>query len=78
MMGLQVIFNQFYPPKIQAAEVQSSESPAATNGANFRLPQARSEHHNCHPEPPALANIAAGLRAEFDPRAILNRGLMQG
>ena len=29
-----------------------------------------------HPEPAALAAIAAGLRAQFDPRGILNPGLM--
>jgi glycolate oxidase FAD binding subunit len=29
-----------------------------------------------HPEPPPLAAIAAGLRAKFDPRGILNPGLM--
>ncbi|QDC11682.1 FAD-binding protein [Oceanicola sp. D3] len=29
-----------------------------------------------HPEPPALAALTAGLRAKFDPRGILNRGLM--
>lgn len=29
-----------------------------------------------HPEPEALAAIAAGVRAQFDPRAILNPGLM--
>lgn len=29
-----------------------------------------------HPEPPALAQIAAGLRAQFDPRGVLNPGLM--
>ncbi len=29
-----------------------------------------------HPEPPALANLTAGLRAQFDPRGILNLGLM--
>ncbi len=28
------------------------------------------------PETPAVARIAAGLRARFDPRGILNRGLM--
>ena len=28
------------------------------------------------PEPPALAALAAGLRAQFDPRGILNPGLM--
>ena len=30
-----------------------------------------------HPEPPALAAISAGLRAKFDPRGILNPGLMR-
>lgn len=29
-----------------------------------------------HPEPPALAAISAGLRARFDPRSILNPGLL--
>jgi glycolate oxidase FAD binding subunit len=29
-----------------------------------------------HPEPAPLAAIAAGLRAKFDPRGILNPGLM--
>ncbi len=29
-----------------------------------------------HPEPPALAKISAGLRARFDPKGILNPGLM--
>ncbi len=29
-----------------------------------------------HPEPPALAALTAGLREKFDPRGILNRGLM--
>ena len=29
-----------------------------------------------HPEPPALAAISAGLRAKFDPRGILNPGIM--
>ncbi|MDZ4134219.1 MAG: FAD-binding protein [Paracoccaceae bacterium] len=29
-----------------------------------------------HPEPPALAAIAAGLRAKFDPRGLFNPGLM--
>ena len=29
-----------------------------------------------HPEPPALATIATGLRAKFDPRGVLNPGLM--
>jgi glycolate oxidase FAD binding subunit len=29
-----------------------------------------------HPEPPPVAAITAGLRARFDPRGILNRGLM--
>ncbi|MEE9453042.1 MAG: FAD-binding protein [Paracoccaceae bacterium] len=31
-----------------------------------------------HPEPAPLSRIAAGLRAEFDPRGILNQGLMTG
>jgi glycolate oxidase FAD binding subunit len=31
-----------------------------------------------HPEPPPLAAIAAGLRAKFDPRGILNPGRMGG
>ncbi len=31
-----------------------------------------------HPEPPAISRIAAGLRARFDPRGILNQGLMTG
>jgi glycolate oxidase FAD binding subunit len=30
-----------------------------------------------HPEPPALAALALGLRRKFDPRGILNPGLMQ-
>jgi glycolate oxidase FAD binding subunit len=29
-----------------------------------------------HPEPPALADLARGLRARFDPRGLLNPGLM--
>jgi len=29
-----------------------------------------------HPEPPALAAISAGLRAQFDPRGVLNPGRM--
>ena len=29
-----------------------------------------------HPEPPALAAISTGLRAKFDPRGLLNSGLM--
>jgi len=29
-----------------------------------------------HPEPAPLAQIATGLRAQFDPRGILNPGLM--
>jgi len=31
-----------------------------------------------HPEPPPVAAIAAGLRARFDPKGILNRGRMGG
>ena len=31
-----------------------------------------------HPEPEMLGRISAGLRARFDPRGILNRGLMGG
>ena len=30
-----------------------------------------------HPEPPGLTRISAGLRARFDPRGILNPGLME-
>jgi glycolate oxidase FAD binding subunit len=29
-----------------------------------------------HPEPPAVAALAAGLRARFDPKRVLNPGLM--
>jgi glycolate oxidase FAD binding subunit len=29
-----------------------------------------------HPEPPGLAALSAGLRAKFDPRGILNAGVM--
>jgi glycolate oxidase FAD binding subunit len=29
-----------------------------------------------HPEPPALAALAAGLRARFDPEGVLNPGRM--
>jgi glycolate oxidase FAD binding subunit len=29
-----------------------------------------------HPESPAVARLSAGLRAQFDPRGILNAGLM--
>ncbi len=29
-----------------------------------------------HPEPPALAAVSTGLRARFDPKGILNPGLM--
>lgn len=38
-------------------------------GSRARLPRFQ-------PEAPAVAALAAGLRARFDPRAILNRGLM--
>jgi glycolate oxidase FAD binding subunit len=31
-----------------------------------------------HPQNPAVARIEAGLRARFDPRGILNPGLMAG
>ncbi|MEM9522956.1 MAG: FAD-binding protein [Pseudomonadota bacterium] len=31
-----------------------------------------------HPEPAPLARVAAGLRSKFDPRSILNPGLMAG
>ena len=33
-------------------------------------------HARFHPEPPAIAKLAAGVRARFDPRGILNPGLM--
>lgn len=39
-------------------------------------PQTRARLGTFHPEPPALAAISAGLRARFDPRGILNPGLM--
>ncbi len=29
-----------------------------------------------HPEPPAIARLTAGLRAQFDPRGVLNPGVM--
>ena len=29
-----------------------------------------------HPEPAGLARISAGIRAQFDPRGILNAGVM--
>ena len=31
-----------------------------------------------HPEPAGVAALSAGLRRKFDPRGILNAGLMSG
>ncbi|MCX7644901.1 MAG: FAD-binding protein [Rhodobacteraceae bacterium] len=39
-------------------------------------PESRGRIPAFHPEPPALAALAAGLRRKFDPRGILNPGLM--
>jgi glycolate oxidase FAD binding subunit len=36
---------------------------------------ARARWGSFHPEPAAVAAIAAGLRAKFDPAGILNRGV---
>jgi glycolate oxidase FAD binding subunit len=37
---------------------------------------AKARHGVFHPEPAPLAALAAGLRAKFDPRGVLNRGRM--
>ena len=37
---------------------------------------AKARHGFFHPEPAPLAAVAAGLRARFDPRGVLNRGRM--
>ena len=43
----------------------------------FRAPEAvRAKIAPFHPEPAALAALSAGLRARFDPKGILNPGLM--
>lgn len=39
-------------------------------------PETRARVASFHPEPPAIQALAAGLRARFDPRGILNLGLM--
>ncbi|MGV6848768.1 MAG: FAD-binding protein [Marinibacterium sp.] len=39
-------------------------------------PETRARLGAIPPDPPALASISAGLRAKFDPRGILNPGLM--
>lgn len=39
-------------------------------------PETRARIASFQPEPPALAAISAGLRAKFDPRGVLNPGLM--
>ncbi|OUS33542.1 2-hydroxy-acid oxidase, partial [Rhodobacterales bacterium 56_14_T64] len=38
--------------------------------------ETRAQLRQFHPEPAQLATISAGLRAKFDPRGILNAGLM--
>jgi glycolate oxidase FAD binding subunit len=39
-------------------------------------PETQAKLGKFHPEPPGLARLSAGLRARFDPRGILNPGLM--
>ena len=57
----------------QAADIR--QAVAAVGGHATRV-RGTAEVARFQPEPPALAVLSAGLRAKFDPRGILNPGVM--
>ena len=55
---------------------QGTDVRAAMNGTAGHATLIRGTGLTFHPEPAPLAAIATGLRAKFDPRGILNTGIM--
>ncbi len=49
----------------------------ATRGGHATRVRGAGDGPEFHPEAPAVAQLSAGLRAKFDPRGILNRGVMR-
>ncbi|MFO1209781.1 MAG: FAD-binding protein [Amaricoccus sp.] len=59
------------------ADVRAAMAGVAGHATLVRAaPEVAARRGVFHPEPPAVAAIAAGLRARFDPRGILNPGRM--
>ncbi|WP_093362560.1 FAD-binding protein [Tropicimonas isoalkanivorans] len=60
---------------------EGTDARAALNGRDGHATLVRASSHAkglpvFHPEPPAVAALSSGLRAKFDPRGVLNPGLM--